>query len=145
VTKTVQVLGHEFDGCAAHVTVAGKGVGHTLRVATQRAIENMFRDPRLRHKQIGTFKLSVVVIAERKAEPGPLADLKRRGFDPDVSIVPPPSAAADDALGTPQSVIDARPRGNCGECLIEHAAIVPLRNDGTCPCCLQNHAVGGAA
>lgn len=65
--KTVQVLGHEFDGCAGHVTVAGKGSGSNLRIATQRAIENMFRDPRLRHKQIGCFKLRVVVIGETTA------------------------------------------------------------------------------
>lgn len=105
MSKTVQVLGHQFDGCPAHLTVAGKGFGYTLRVATQRAIENMFRDPRLKKKRIDSFKLSVVVIAEginpRKGAPP---------FAIDESVVPRPSAAADDALGTPQSVIDARPK-----------------------------------
>jgi hypothetical protein len=62
--KVVQVLGHEFDCLAAHVTIAGKGTGANLRVAVQRAIANMLADPRLNHRRIDMFKLSAVVIAE---------------------------------------------------------------------------------
>lgn len=29
--------------------------------------------------------------------------------------------------------------GNCGECLMEHVEIVPLRADGTCECCENSH------
>jgi len=28
---------------------------------------------------------------------------------------------------------------NCGECLMEHVQVVPLREDGSCPCCEKNH------
>lgn len=69
--KTVQVLGHEFDSLPAHVTIAGRGCGHNLRVATIRAVSQMLDDRRLRHKQTGTFKLSVVVIAELSIAPDP--------------------------------------------------------------------------
>ncbi len=30
---------------------------------------------------------------------------------------------------------------NCSECLMEHVAIVPLRADGSCPCCEKRHAL----
>ena len=69
--KTVQVLGHQFDALPAHVTVAGKGTGYNLRVATIRAVQNMMDDPRLRHKQIGEFKISVVVISDRAQQDVP--------------------------------------------------------------------------
>jgi hypothetical protein len=68
MSKTVQVLGHEFDCLASHVTIAGRGVGGNLRVAAERAIGNMLSDPRLDHKHIGAFKCSVVVIRETHRE-----------------------------------------------------------------------------
>jgi hypothetical protein len=30
-------------------------------------------------------------------------------------------------------------RRNCGECLMVHVDIVPLRLNGTCPCCEVDH------
>lgn len=89
--KTVHVVGYEFDSLPAHVKVSGRGSGATLRVACQRAIADLFTQHQLRHKQTGAFKLSVVVIAERAPD------------DLDRSIVPRPSAEADDALGVPKS------------------------------------------
>lgn len=62
--KTVQVLGYEFDSLPAHVRLTGRGSGANLRVACQRAIADLFTQHQLRHKQTGSFKLSVVVIAE---------------------------------------------------------------------------------
>ena len=66
MTKTVQVLGHAFDCLPGHVTIAGRGEGHNVRVATTRAIDNMFDDQRLYRKQVGEFRLSVVVISEKE-------------------------------------------------------------------------------
>lgn len=87
--KTVHVLGYQFDSLPAHVKVSGRGSGATLRVACQRAIADLFTQHQLRHKQTGAFKLSVVVIDT---------------FETDASsIVPRPSAEADDALGVPKS------------------------------------------
>jgi len=39
----------------------------------------------------------------------------------------------------PIPAIDTRRRHNCGECLMEHVDIVPLRENGTCPCCEVAH------
>src|SRR5712671_1468613 len=50
IRKTVQVLGHEFDCLPGHVTIAGKGIGANLRVATQRAVATMLADPRRGHE-----------------------------------------------------------------------------------------------
>lgn len=99
--KTVHVLGYEFDSLPAHVKVSGRGSGANLRVACQRAIADLFTQHQLRHKQTRAFKISVVVIAERSIECS----------SAHCSIVPRPSAEIDDALGTPQSVIDRRPKG----------------------------------
>jgi hypothetical protein len=63
--KTVQVVGHQFDAVAAHVTVAARGSGGNLRIAVTRAIGALLSDPRLKHRQIGEFKMSVVVISDR--------------------------------------------------------------------------------
>lgn len=120
--KTVQVLGHEFDACPAYTTVAGKGSGSSLSIAVRRAIDNMFADPRLHHRQIGTFKLSVVVTAETT---------KTR-------------ASANIYIDAPAAKTAAEHTGNCGECLMTHADVVPLRADGSCPCCQVNHAKGAA-
>lgn len=109
--KTVQILAHEFDSLPAHVTVSGRGSGANLRVACQRAIADVFKQASLRHKQTGMFKCSFVVIAEVSTR-GKTTEGVLRGS----SIVPAPCAAADDALGTPQEVIDRRPTypGNKG-------------------------------
>jgi len=63
--KTVHVVAHQFDSLPGHIAVSARGTGANLRVATQRAISSIFRDKRLRYKQIGTFKISVVAIPER--------------------------------------------------------------------------------
>lgn len=65
--KTVSIVGHAFDCLPGHVTIPARGVGSNLRVAVCDALRNMFDDKRLYRKHIGDFKLSVVVIADRKA------------------------------------------------------------------------------
>lgn len=74
--KTVEVIAYQFDSLPGHIRVAGRGSGATLRVALQRAVGNLFNQPALRRKRVDSFKLSVVVIAERvdkisKLEPAP--------------------------------------------------------------------------
>jgi hypothetical protein len=63
--KTVHVVAYQFDSLPGHITVRARGTGANLRVATQRATNSIFRDKRLRYKQIGTFKISVVAIPDR--------------------------------------------------------------------------------
>jgi len=115
--KHVEVIGYEFDSLPAHVRITGRGSGATLRVALQRAIGSMFTKQNLRRKHIGGFKLSVVVIAER---------------EPDARVSP-----AD----TVTEVLTKA--GNCGDCLMEHAEIVRLRDDRTCACCDSGHKLRG--
>jgi hypothetical protein len=67
--KTVNIVGHEFDALPGHVVVNGRGSGSNLRSATCAALRAMLKDQRLRGRHIGSFKLSVVVIAERAHEP----------------------------------------------------------------------------
>jgi hypothetical protein len=64
--KIVNIIGHEFDALPGHVTVSGRGSGSSLRSATCDALRELLKDPRLHRKHIGSFKLSVVVIADRK-------------------------------------------------------------------------------
>lgn len=111
--KTVSVVGYEFDSLPAHVRITGRGSGARLRVAVQRAIADMFRQRGLRHKQTGSFKISVVVIAERE-----------------------PDASSNVGEIVTEHLKKA---GNCGDCLMEHASIVPLRADRTCACCESGH------
>ena len=116
--KKVQVIGYEFDSLPAHVRITGRGSGARLRVAVERAIADMFRQRGLRHKQVtGSFKISVVVIAER---------------EPDARVSPADNVT--DAL---------KKAGNCGDCLMEHAEIVRLRDDHTCACCDSGHKLRG--
>jgi hypothetical protein len=70
MAKTVAVIGHAFDCLPGHVTISARGKGATVRVATMRGVSNMLDDQRLRRKQIGDFKISVVVIADNS----PMAD-----------------------------------------------------------------------
>jgi len=115
--KQVEVIGYEFDSLPAHVRITGRGSGATLRVALQRAVANMFTKQNLRRKHIDAFKLAVVVIAER---------------EPDARVSP-----AD----TVTEVLTKA--GNCGDCLMEHAEIVRLRDDRTCACCDSGHKLRG--
>jgi len=69
MSKSVQVIGHAFDCLPGHVTIAGRGSAYSVRVATIRAVAAMFADSRLFRKQIGDFKMSIVVIADRKEIP----------------------------------------------------------------------------
>ena len=64
--KTVQVIGHSFSCCPGHVVIEGRGSGSSLRVALCNAVRAMLKDERLRHRHINNFKLSVVVIADKK-------------------------------------------------------------------------------
>jgi hypothetical protein len=66
--KNVTVLGYQFDCLPAHITIPARGHGSSssVRIATQRAISKMLTDQRLRRKQIGDFKISVVVLENSK-------------------------------------------------------------------------------
>jgi len=66
MVKVVNIIGHEFDALPGHVTVNGRGSGSTLRSATCDALRDLLKHPKLHRKHIGSFKLSVVVIADRK-------------------------------------------------------------------------------
>ena len=66
--KRVSVLAHQFDAVPAHVTIRATGDGTNLCVAVKRAVDTILHDRCLRHKQIGEFKMTVVVIAEKKGE-----------------------------------------------------------------------------
>lgn len=66
--KVVEIVGHEFDCLPGHVMIDGRGVGSSLRTAVCDAIRNMFSDRRLHHKRISEFKLSVIVLSDRKGE-----------------------------------------------------------------------------
>lgn len=65
--KTVQVIGHSFDGAPAHLTVEGRGSGQSLKSAARKAVGAMLADRRLRWKHIDSFKLTAVVIANGKS------------------------------------------------------------------------------
>lgn len=65
--KTVQVIGHSFDGAPAHLTVEGRGSGQSLKSAARKAVGAMLTDRRLRWKHIDSFKLTAVVIANGKS------------------------------------------------------------------------------
>jgi len=64
--KLVNIIGHEFDALPGHVTVSGRGSGSSLRTATCDALRDLLKNTKLHRKNIGSFKLSVVVIANRK-------------------------------------------------------------------------------
>lgn len=81
MSKSVQVIGHAFDCLPGHITIAGRGSGSSLRVAVREAISKMLADPRLRRKHVNDFKMSVVVIADRKE----IADATKRENDRGVS------------------------------------------------------------
>jgi hypothetical protein len=63
--KTVSIMAHAFDCLAAHVTITGRGTGGNIRTATARAVQSVLKDPRLSRKQIGDFKMTVVVIGDK--------------------------------------------------------------------------------
>lgn len=60
--KMVKIIAHSFDNLPAHVSVDAKGVGGSVRVATCRAVANLFENPALRRRRVGSFKLSVTVL-----------------------------------------------------------------------------------
>lgn len=68
--KAVHVIGYNFDCLAGHVQIIGRGEASNLRAAVRRAVDAILRDPKLRHKQIGEFKLSVVTIAGSPIQKG---------------------------------------------------------------------------
>lgn len=59
--KMVTALGHSFDCLPAHVQISGRGSASTVRVAVARAVENIFNDPQLKRKHVGSFKVSVAI------------------------------------------------------------------------------------
>jgi hypothetical protein len=59
--KNVYIRAHEFNCLPGHIEVSAKGQGANLRVALQRAMGMLVRDARLKHKQVGEFKMNVVV------------------------------------------------------------------------------------
>jgi hypothetical protein len=115
--KTVEVIGYEFDSLPGHTRITGRGSGATVRVALQRAVGNLFS--KLRGKHIDSFKLAVVVRTVSKPEP-------------DATVRPIDNVA--DSL---------KKAGNCGDCLMEHAEIVPLAADRSCACCASGHKLAG--
>lgn len=68
--KTVFVVGHAFDCLPGHVTIGKTNSGFNMRVAVARAVADVLSDERLKHKQIGEFKMTVVVIADRGGDDG---------------------------------------------------------------------------
>ena len=68
--KTVHIVGHEFDALPGHIQITGRGTGSNLRAASCNALRDMFKDSRLRHKRVGSFKLSAVVVAESNEKAG---------------------------------------------------------------------------
>jgi hypothetical protein len=64
--KTVQIIGHQFDGAPSHLLVEGRGTGRSLKAATRDAVSKMFADPQLRWKHIDSFKMTAVVICDKK-------------------------------------------------------------------------------
>jgi hypothetical protein len=82
--KTVHVVAYQFDSLPGHITVSARGTGANLRIATQRAMSSIFRDKRLRYKQIGTFKISVVVISDRTTVTLEHSELRAFGLLPKV-------------------------------------------------------------
>jgi hypothetical protein len=82
--KTVHVVAYQFDSLPGHITVSARGTGADLRIATQRAMSSIFRDKRLRYKQIGTFKISVVVISDRTTVTLEHSELRAFGLLPKV-------------------------------------------------------------
>jgi len=131
--KQVEVIGYEFDSLPAHVRITGRGSGATLRVALQRAVANMFTKQNLRRKHLDAFKLAVVVIAERE----PPVAVRCRG----IAL----AALRRDARVSPADTVTEvlTKAGNCGDCLMEHAEIVRLRDDRTCACCDSGHKLRG--
>jgi hypothetical protein len=76
--KIAAVEGREFCCLPGHVTLRGRGIGSSLRVAVVRAVQNMLSDRQLRRKHVvGGFKLSVVVTdnngARTPGKPSPRA------------------------------------------------------------------------
>jgi hypothetical protein len=64
--KVVQVLAYRIDAVPGHITVSRRGEGCNLRVALCRAVGDILLDDKLKHKQIGELKLSVVVVKNDK-------------------------------------------------------------------------------
>ena len=64
--KRVSVLAHQFDAVPGHITIRATGEGTNLCVAVKRAVDLVLHDRCLRHKQIGEFKMNVVVITDAK-------------------------------------------------------------------------------
>lgn len=68
--KTVSIVAHSFDCLPGHEQISARGEAGSVRVAIQRAVLSIFQDRRLRHKQINDFKMTVVVIADRRLSDG---------------------------------------------------------------------------
>jgi len=64
--KTVSVVAHAFDCLPGHVTITARGSGGNLRVAVSRAVNVLLSDTRLRQKRVSDFKMSIVVISDKK-------------------------------------------------------------------------------
>lgn len=62
--KVVTVLAYDFDCLPGHVRISKRDEGFNLRVAVSRAVQAVLSDEQLKHKQIGDFKMSVVVVKD---------------------------------------------------------------------------------
>ena len=59
--KKVIATAYQFDSLPGHVMVSAAGEGLKIKVAIQRAVEQIMQDPRVRGRHINSFKLAVVV------------------------------------------------------------------------------------
>jgi hypothetical protein len=65
--KHVTAIGHQFNALPGHVMCEGRGGGNTVRAALCNAVRNMLADPRLKHRHIESFNITVTV-TDSKAE-----------------------------------------------------------------------------
>jgi hypothetical protein len=66
--KKVLVTGYQFDSLPGHILCRGNGFGSNLRAAVAAGVRNMLKSPSLKHKQLHSFKMSVVVYKEAESE-----------------------------------------------------------------------------
>jgi hypothetical protein len=64
--KHVEVVGFQFNNLPGHVTLTGRGEGSTLRIAVMRRVADMLHSDRIKHKRVGSFKMTVAVTENGK-------------------------------------------------------------------------------
>jgi hypothetical protein len=69
--KVVQVCAYNFNCLPGHSLISRCGSGYNVRAAVTAAVREIFRDPKLSHKRIVDFKMSIVVISDRQIQDAP--------------------------------------------------------------------------